>query len=338
MLLQKRSSNYPLRFNFPMFPFIPLTLTACMLTSSVGRAQGTAIFKQTYTYKVVGDCKIQADIYRAPDQVNQPVILWIHGGALIMGHRGNINPKQLDRYVRAGYVVVSVDYRLAPETKLKEIIEDIQDAYSWVRAKGPNLFQIDADRIAVIGGSAGGYLTLMTGSCVHPRPKALVSFYGYGDIAGPWYNRPDPFYNQQPPVTKEEAHRVVGGPVISEAPGKNNRSRFYLYCRQQGLWSKEVVGHDPEKEPEAFDQYCPIRNVSRDYPPTLLLHGTKDTDVPFEQSVMMAQELERHGVEHEFIIVPYGVHGFDMAGKGMEDPDIAQIFDRVLAFLDKHLK
>jgi acetyl esterase/lipase len=82
---------------------------------------------------------------------------------------------------------------MAPETRLPAIIQDVQDAYRWVREKGPDLSHIDPSRIAVKGGSAGGYLTLMTGFCVEPRPKALVPLYGYGDIAGPWYSRPDPF-------------------------------------------------------------------------------------------------------------------------------------------------
>ena len=53
-----------------------------------------------------------------------------------------------------------------------------------MREKGPDLFQADPHRIAVIGRSPGGYLTLMAGFCLNPRPQALVAFYGYGDIAG----------------------------------------------------------------------------------------------------------------------------------------------------------
>src|SRR5438874_13841088 len=97
----------------------------------------------TYIYKVAGDCKIQADVYPAPSDAIQPVILWIHGGALITGNRSWINSIQLQKYVDAGYTVVSIDYRLAPETKLTAIIEDLQDAYRWVRGKGPDLFRAD---------------------------------------------------------------------------------------------------------------------------------------------------------------------------------------------------
>ena len=196
---------------------------------------------QTYTYKVVGDCEIKADVYRPPDDKIRPVILWIHGGALIMGHREQVNSQQLERYLNAGFALVSIDYRLAPETKLEAILEDVRDAHRWLREKGPGLFRIDPERIAVVGHSAGGYLTLMTGFILKPRPKALVAFYGYGDVDGDWYSRPDPFYSKQPAVASKEAYESVGGPVLAGTPFRNNRARFYLYCRQQGLWPKEVT-------------------------------------------------------------------------------------------------
>ncbi|MBI4657547.1 MAG: alpha/beta hydrolase [Verrucomicrobia bacterium] len=293
--------------------------------------------KQTFTYKKVDDCEIKADVYGPGGNQRRPGILWIHGGALIGGSRTGLGRDQLQRYLSAGYIVVSIDYRLAPETKFKGIIEDLQDAYQWVRTKGPDLFQIDPDRLAVIGHSAGGYLTLMSGFCLSPRPKALVPFYGYGDIVGEWYSRPDPFYNRQPAVPKDEAYQAVGKQIISEGSG-GKRFRFYLYCRQQGLWPKEVAGLDPEKDPSAFDRFCPVRNVTAEYPPALLLHGDQDTDVPYQQSVLMADELKRLGVEHELITMKGRGHGFDGGRDGMKDPEISATFDRVVAFLDKHLK
>jgi acetyl esterase/lipase len=294
-------------------------------------AQEENVRKRTYTYKRVENCAIKADVYGA-SEATRSAVLWIHGGALIMGSRRSLDKALLGKLLKAGYVVVSIDYRLAPETKLPAILEDLQDAYKWVREKGPELFHIDPKTIAVMGGSAGGYLALAAGFRVDPRPRALVSFWGYGDIAGAWYSRPDPFYARLPPVPKEEAYQAVGGAVISESAGKNNRHRFYLYCRQQGLWPKEVAGHDPDKETKAFDALCPIRNVSAHYPPTLLIHGTNDTDVPYEQSVTMAKELDRKSVEHKLITVQDAEHGL----AGAKPSVVAETQDGVLAFLNKH--
>ena len=73
-------------------------------------------------------------------------------------------------------MLVSIDYRLAPEVKLPAIIEDLKDAFTWIREKGPPLFHANPEKLVVSGGSAGGYLALMSGICVEPRPTALVAY------------------------------------------------------------------------------------------------------------------------------------------------------------------
>ncbi|HOL73450.1 MAG TPA: alpha/beta hydrolase [Bryobacteraceae bacterium] len=260
---------------------------------------------RSVVYKSVPDCEIKADVYRG----GKHVAVYIHGGALIMGSRKlPDDSRMLRNLLEAGFTVVSIDYRLAPETKLPGIIEDLKDAFRWLRREAASL-GIDGGRVAVCGSSAGGYLTLMAGFCIQPRPKALVSYWGYGDIVGRWYSRPDPFYLKQPAVFRGKALSVVGKSPLSEPPPDNERFLFYLYCRQQGLWPKEVAGHDPDTEDRWFDSYCPIRNVTRDYPPTMLVHGTADTDVPYEQSVIMAERLRRERVEHRLITVRDGDHG-----------------------------
>jgi acetyl esterase/lipase len=284
---------------------------------------------RTVTYKTVGDCAIQADLYGPADGPPRPVVVWIHGGALIMGNREGIDLALCSALLDAGFAVVSIDYRLAPETKLPEILNDVRDAFRCVREDAPKLAAIDPRRIVAAGNSAGGYLTLTTGYLINPRPKALVSFWGYGDIIGPWYSQPDPFYCTEPLVTKEEAERSVGTTAIADPSPRHQRHRFYLYCRQRGLWPREVVGLDPAKEPRAFERFCPERNVDASYPPTLLIHGTKDTDVPYELSRSMDDALARRGIAHELITVPGGGHGL-----GGQKPDLlAQIRERVVRFV-----
>jgi acetyl esterase/lipase len=211
-----------------------------------------------------------------------------------------------------GYALVSLDYRLAPEVKLPDIIADIEDAFRWLREKGPTLLHIDADRLAVTGGSAGGYLTLMAGLRVQPRPRALVAYWGYGDVDGDWYTKPSAHYRKQPLVSEADARKGVGGAVITGSEPKLDmraRGRFYLYLRQNGLWTKEVTGFDPETERTKLDLYCPVRNVTPQYPPTMLVHGTEDTDVPYDLSATMAKELERHKVRHDLVTVRGAGHG-----------------------------
>jgi acetyl esterase/lipase len=294
---------------------------------------------ETFVFKTVEDHEIRADVYRNPGQEIRPGIIWIHGGALIFGSRKSMANEQLALYLNAGYTVIAIDYRLAPETKLPEIIEDLEDAYAWVVTEGPGLFKVDPARIGIIGHSAGGYLTLMAGFRAKPAPKALVSFYGYGDITGPWYSAPDSFYNLQPKIKRDLAYKAVGDSIVSFAPYQSpeySRGQYYLYCRQNGLWPLEVSGHDPHTEPGWFQPFEPLQNVTGAYPPTVFLHGEIDTDVPFWQSVKMAAKLEKLDIPYELMTHPDWQHGFDR--RSWDDPSVQKAFRKILSFLEEHLK
>src|SRR5712691_11885844 len=89
--------------------FLSLTLGAIVGIGPFGSAQQEQTDKKTYTYKTVDQCKIQADVYQPDAGNNRPVVIWIHGGALIMGHRGQVDRELLRKLLKAGYVVVSID-------------------------------------------------------------------------------------------------------------------------------------------------------------------------------------------------------------------------------------
>ena len=129
------------------------------------------LVKTTVTYREVDGHKILADVYRPKGDTVRPVIVWIHGGALIMGHREGIHPQVRALAEDKGYALMSIDYRLAPETKLPKLISDVEAAFRWLANDGAKQFHLDRDRIVVTGGSAGGYLTLVTGFRVEPPPR-----------------------------------------------------------------------------------------------------------------------------------------------------------------------
>jgi acetyl esterase/lipase len=316
--------------------FLRLAVGAAATSSFPALLQSQQPEPRTYTYKKAGGLEIKADVYRTNDETLRPIVVWIHGGALIMGSRRGLGGPIRKLLLDSGYVVVSIDYRLAPESKLPVIIEDVEDSFRWIRGEGAKLFHGDPAKVAVAGGSAGGYLTLVTGYRVQPRPTALVSFWGYGDLIGDWYSAPSPHpRHQEIKMSSEEAHRQVSGPPISDdRDRKGNGGAFYQHCRQQGIWPREVSGGwDPHKQAEKFYPYMPVRHVTKEYPPTLLIHGTADTDVPYEQSVMMAKQFKKHGVEHELISIEGGEHGLG----GGDQKKIDAAYDSALAFLRHHL-
>ncbi len=319
---------------YPTIPFSLLILIALLFNSSLW-ASSPKIIKRTYTYKKVGNLEIKADVYRLNDQIMRPVVVWIHGGALMIGHREWIDRRVKKNMLDAGYVFVSIDYRLAPETKLPEIIKDLEDAFQWIHKKGSTLYQADVSRLSVMGSSAGGYMTLTAGFRVKPRPKIIVSFYGYGDLVGDWYSTPSPHQrHQQLFMTREKVYNQVSGPPISDSRNrKGDGAAFYCYCRRQGIWPSEVSGWNLEKEIEKFYPYMAEKNVTPEYPPTVFIHGTKDTDVPYHLSVDMANLLKKEGVEHQLLTIQGAEHGLS----GGNSKEIDQAYKTMFETVHRHL-
>jgi acetyl esterase/lipase len=303
-------------------------------------AAETSLKKTTVAYREIDHHRILADVYRPQDAKIRPVIVWIHGGALIMGNRELDSPDEQDvtRFdflafaETEGYAVVSIDYRLAPETKLPDIISDLGQAFRWLAGDGAKQFYLNPRRVVVAGASAGGYLTLVTGYRVRPKPKALVALYGFGDLVGDWSSRPNPYNLRK--INREEAESQTDGTVISDSnERKGDGSLIYMYCRQNGLWSEEVSGFARSAIVDKITPFEPIRNVTPDWPPTLLIHGTQDTDVPYEQSELMAKKFKQKGVPFTLIPIDHGEHGLE----GGDPQKITEAYKTMAKFIKEHL-
>lgn len=329
--------NDNLRIPLSRLLVLGILFGTCVATCcQVQAAEETAKFsKREFTYKSVGDLKIRADVYRHEDSQKRPVVVWLHGGALIMGSRTGV-PKQLLELAEVErFVVVSLGYRLAPEAKLPEIISDLRDGLKWVRQSGPELFHAEPSRLVVAGASAGGYLALMSGIATDDRPTAIVSYWGFGDVDGDWTTKPSDAYRKGKLISAEDAWAGVGQRVLTATNQTNGRGRatFFLYLKQTGQWLNAVSGLDPKSDRDRITPFCPVRNVSPNYPPTLFLHGTADQDVPVEQSISMARELERHGVPHEVITIEGGGHSLWGGDRKLID----QAFKRSMDYIREKL-
>ncbi|GHH98614.1 alpha/beta hydrolase [Neobacillus kokaensis] len=287
--------------------------------------------KKTVIYKQNDSFSIKADFYETNHE-QAPVILYIHGGGLVWGTREEIQEEMINLYTNNGFALFSIDYRLAPETKLPDILEDVKDAIDWLTVEGPKHFSINPKKIAVVGSSAGGFLALSTGTFKN-KPQAIVSFYGYGDLLGSWAQTPSKYYLEKDLVPKELAKSLISNQPITEA-SVEQRFLLYVYARQHGAWIEEITGVNPIINQEELRRFCPIHNVTKDYPPTLLLHGTKDTDVPYVQSVFMRAAILKESVEAKLITIPNGEHVFD---KDFDNPVVHNALQQVIDFLHTQL-
>jgi acetyl esterase/lipase len=296
-----------------------------------------AVGKVTRVYKLAGTLPIKVDVH-LPDPVPgatedeerlRPAVLFFHGGGLVWGMRNRVLDEYVERFVKAGIVLVSADYRLAPESKLPAIAEDVEDALAWVRGLGAAEFSIDPARVAAMGWSAGAYLALLSGTLPEP-PRAVISIAGYGDILGDWCTRPSQAYLGRELVDENDARQYIRHEPLSEGP--DSRFPFYLWCRQQGRWVEEITGLNPRTKRTELLRYCPVHNVGDSYPATILLHGDSDTDVPVDQSIQMAAALQNAARPHQLVIVEGGGHGFDFE---TQLPEVRDALERMVRFLEE---
>lgn len=125
---------------------------------------------RTCIYKSVGElCNIAIDLYFPAPQPGgtHPVMLFIHGGGWLGANKSDYCRPLFLEFLRAGFVVASMDYRLRPETTLEGQLSDVRDVESWLRRSlaaetRPAGVEVDGEKIVVVGCSAGAHLALLT--------------------------------------------------------------------------------------------------------------------------------------------------------------------------------
>ncbi len=262
----------------------------------------TVTWERNIEYTNPDNQHLQANIARPKGDGPFPCVLFIHGGGFRAGSRESYNA-QIIRMAEKGYVAVTVSYRLAPKYPFPAAIHDAKAAVRWLRANAKK-YGIDADRIGVSGGSAGGHLAqflAVTGDVKEfegdggnptqsSKVKCVVNVYGPSDF------------------TKSYGKSVDAAEVLP------------LF-----------LGGNLEKARPAHIRSSPLYWVTPNAAPTLCIHGTEDKYVAFEQAEWMVDKLKAANVEAELLKLEGAGHGFK--GKDAETAEKAMI-----AFFDKHLK
>ena len=214
--------------------------------------------------------------------------------------------------VEAGYTVFAVNHRTAPLNKYPAPLEDVERAVRFVRHHAER-WGIDPDRIGGVGGSSGGHLTLMLGL----RDSQ-------GDAGDP------------DPVNRESARLQT---IVPWAPPTD----LVMHNGQYGsgtfasLFGMRLMARDPETSApfQAFRDASPVRHVTGDDPPTLLIHGDADAVVPIEHSHLLAEAMRNAGATVKVLTVPGGGHGARFPGKTPEAPDFVTAS---VEWFDRHLR
>ncbi len=232
-----------------------------------------------------------------------PLVVFIHGGAFRAGDKRSGWP-MIARLVTSGeYAGASVGYRLSGEITWPAQIHDCKAAIRWLRANAKK-YNVDPDRIGVIGTSAGGHLVAMLGTS-----GSVAELEG-----------------------KIGAHTDVSSRVscvVDEFGPTDFLALYGGHSLSPDNPEAQLIGGSLGGNPEAARSASPITFVSAGDPPFLVIHGTKDPAVNFNQSERFVEALKKAGVDVTFVPVMGAGHG------NFRSPEVPQ---RVRLFFDKHLR
>jgi acetyl esterase/lipase len=242
--------------------------------------QSRAIRFEERTFASTDGYKLTLDVYR-PGYEHGPVpgVLVIHGGTWQTGD--NSEGIALNAYLAArDHVVISINYRLAPQWPFPAARDDVLSAIAYVKTYAEEL-GVDASRLALLGRSAGGQLALLAAyTAGDPGIRGVVSLYGPTDMK---------FAYEHP------------------APVRLRDTRALL---------ESYLGGAPTAAEDAYFAASPINFVSEKSPATLLIHGARDGVVLAEESKRLEDKLLQAGVKHLFLQLPWATHECDRSFGG----------------------
>ena len=233
-----------------------------------------------HVYGVVEGENLTLDLYRPTVGFERrPVVMVIHGGGWTDGTKREF--PQLSEYLAArGYVVASLDYRLAPRWRFPAPQDDLTTAIEYVKNL-ESTHNVDPTRIALLGRSVGAQIALLGAyTSSDPAIRGVVSMYGPAALR--WgYSNP----------AKE--------PVIDSTAAL-----------------EDYLGGGPSTHDEQYDAAEPARAVTAESPPTLLVQGLRDEHVvPFHVD-LVSDRLIDEGVPHVVVRMPWATHGCDFVFSG----------------------
>ncbi|KAI0506274.1 hypothetical protein F5B22DRAFT_639292 [Xylaria bambusicola] len=349
--------------------------------TSIIANEAQIVIKETMVFKQVNNLQLQADIYYPSKIIDasakMPIALMIHGGGHVMLSREDIRPDQTDRLLDNGFIPISIDYRLCPETTLLDgPMVDVVDALAWSRQVLPaealarEDVQVDAERIVAVGWSSGGHLALTLGYTAISRgirpPNAIMALYCATDFEDPFWVQPnipigaglsvddldEEFWTRGifgHPVTRYNVPRAKNALDGWLAPN-DPRSRLLLYMNMRGCTLDVLLGGLDKQTRSALKKGAVTQdNIKAASPlvqikagryktPTFIVHPRTDDLIPWQQSVRTYETLCAQKVEAELRIVDEGApHLFDIHPRGKGYEAGMKAVREGYAFLAKHV-
>jgi acetyl esterase/lipase len=295
-----------------------------LLTTCAGYAADPSTFTRTedVIYGRKYGTALTMDVFTPKQDANGAAVIYVMSGGWFSAHEF-INPAFFETFLHRGYTVFAVVHGSQPKFTIPEIIEDMHRAVRFIRYSADR-FHIDPDRIGIAGGSAGGHLSLMIATAgksgaadakdpidrVSSRVQAVGCFFP-----------PTDFMNYGGPG--RDVFKALQAELAAfKAP--------FDFVELDPKTKQLVLVRDEEQRLQITREISPVTHVTKDDPPTLIIHGDADKLVPIQQSEEMKKKLEECGVPVKLIVKPGAGHGWANWPK-----DVAMIADWFDAYLAK---
>jgi alpha-L-fucosidase 2 len=271
-----------------------LALACALVNAGAAETPAQAGMKTDIVFATAGGTSLTLDAFVPQGDGPFPTCILVHGGAWMNGTKSTYITPLFEPLSQAGFTWFTINYRLAPQHRFPACVEDVESAIRWVKAHASE-YKADPQRIALIGESAGGQLASLAGvrAEADTRVAAVVPFYAPHDMA---------LRVKQCPSVPTWVGPLFGVKELNDA-----------------AW-------------QALRDASPINKIRRGLPPYLLIHGTKDDKVPFEQSVLFQEKMKAAGNTCDLIAIEGGAHG--MGGWDKLDPSYKQ---KMVAWLREKL-
>lgn len=258
-------------------------------------------FQSDITYATIDGQELKLNLARPGDaKAALPCVVVIHGGAWRAGDRKAHNDLTW-QFAQRGYVSATVSYRFCPKYTFPAQVQDVKCAVRFLRANAAR-YSIDPQRIGAVGFSAGAHLSMLLGT--------MDKADGLDDVGG--------FQDQS---SKVSAVVAFFGPT----------DLLKDYPPVSGPLLRDFIGGTQQEKPNEHRRASPVTYVDAGDAEMLLLHGTNDPLVPWQQAIYMLEAMHKAGVRGRVELIAG-------AGHGWAGTELRRTVNAMFAFFDEHLK
>jgi acetyl esterase/lipase len=250
--------------------------------------------------------------------------IYLHGSAWALLDK-DLGTRPLFKHLAArGHLIMDVAYRLAHETDMMGMVNDVKRAIVWMK-ENARTYEINPNTIVISGGSAGAHLAMLAAfTANNPQfmPKELagkdISVCGVVSLYGPTDLKAMYFHTNQNLIPRASSSSVKKAAPMQFPKWMINimGNAFYRFhfdkdFANAGVFASLLGGH-PDECAEQYALFSPITHVHANCPATLLIHGEDDTMAPVQTTRILFKQLTEQKVTTVMHVLPQTDHAFDL--------------------------